>query len=231
MRWTSRCALLSVGTMVMVASAAAAQARPGKNGNGIKVRKDRYEMPAANGTVSTTTTVYVKGETKTITDEWNIKLTPFDINAYASMAEPNILAHMAGVASLRIQLAAIGHSKLTDPRAKEFVARQASEDDAHLIKLQEIATDENVGAKPLVTDPEVTRLREAIWKYQRMPAGRAFDASFLRVQFDHNQNELDLLKYNRNNAHDDDFEKFIDQWFPNLSNRRNVALGILVTLQ
>ncbi len=242
MRWTSRCALLGVGAM-MVASTAIAQDRPNSS-SGIKVSKDRYEMPPENGSV---TTVYVRGTTTYIDEEWNIKFTPFDINAYSSMREPNIAWHIANADSLQLQLASIGQSKLTDARAREFVALAVSEGASgawssysrrkseslppgHLAKINEIITDENVGAAELSPDPEIERLRQAIQKFTLMPAAAIFDAAFFRFLVAHYQNEYDVLARSRLNAHDDDFETYIDQTLPLLAARRNQALTILTSL-
>jgi hypothetical protein len=225
MKRTSRWALLGVGA-VMVASAAAAQT-PNGLGSGIKVSKDRYEPPPPP---SESRTVFVDGSNTAIDEEWNIRFTQFDIGAYGGMSEPNIAAHLATVDTLRIQLAQIGQAKLLDPRAREFAATLPNGDGPHLIKLTEIIVDEDVGAKPLAADPEVERLRQALVKFQLMPAGANFDAAYFRFQVEHYQNEWNLLTVGRPNAHDDDFEKFIDQSLPQLVSQRNLALAILTTL-
>jgi hypothetical protein len=249
MRWTSRCALLGVSAL-MVASAAIAQDRPngnGRNGNGsgIKVSKDRIEMPAENGGL--VTTVYVPGTTTYVDEVWNIKFTPFDINAYSSMSEPNIAWHIANVDSGQAQLALLGQSKLTDPRAREFVElainegasgawstyggdRSKSLPRGHLAKINEIVVDEHVGSAELSPDPEIERLRQAIQKFTLMPAAAIFDAAYFRFLVAHYQNEYDVLARSRPNAHDDDFETYIDQTLPLLAARRNQALAILVSL-
>jgi hypothetical protein len=244
MRWTSRCALLGVGAL-FVASAAVAQ-NGNSYGSGIKVRKDVPQVVDGQST-----TVYVPGTTTTLDYEWNIRFTQFDINAYNAMSEPNIAWHIATADTLRAQLAAIGQSKLTDPRAREFITLAASEEvsgawadywrnatgknsrsqpESHLAKINEIVVDEEVGSAQLSPDPEIERLQQAIQKFTLMPAGGIFDAAFFRFVVEHYQNEYAALGRGRPNAHDDDFEMFIDQTFPLLATRYSQALSILGTL-
>src|SRR5687767_5830235 len=220
MRWTARCTLLGLGGM-MVASAAVAQDRPNANwtASGIKVSKDRYEMREVKGSVST---VYVPGTTTVVDEVWNIKFTPFDINAYGSMSEPNIAWHIANGDSLELRLASIAQSKLADARARAFVDLTISEGASgawsnywqagtshksrsvpagHLAKINEIIVDEKVGAAQLSRDPEIERLEQAIEKFTLMPAAAIFDAAFFRFLVAHYQNEYDVLARGRPNAH------------------------------
>ena len=250
MRWTSRSALLGVGALI-VASAALAQNRPSGNGNGsgIKVSKDRWVPPQVVDGGSTT--VVVPGTTTAIDEPWNIRFTQFDINAYNAMSEPNVAWHIATADTLRAQLAALGASKLTDARAREFITLAASEEVSgawsdywrnatgknsrsnpvsHLAKINEIVVDENVGSAQLSPDPEIERLQQALQKFTMMPTGGIFDAAFFRFTVEHYQNEYNLLQRGRPNAHDDDFEAFIDQTFPLLATRYSQALAILGTL-
>ena len=249
MRWTSRSALLSVGAM-MIASAAVAQNSRNGNGSGIKVSKDRY-VPPPVAAAGSKTTVYVRGTTTMMDEPWNIRFTLFDINAYNAMSEPNIAWHIATADTLRAQLASIAQAKLTDARAREFITLAASEEVSgawsdywrnatgkksrsapagHLEKINEIVTDEDVGSAPLSPDPEIERLHQAIQKFTLMPTGAIFDAAFYRFMVAHYGNEYDLLSRGRPNAHDDDFEAFIDQSFPLYATRRDQALSILVSL-
>jgi hypothetical protein len=241
MRWRSRCTLLGVGAL-MVASAAHAQDPRNGNGygSGIKVRK---EAPVVNGT---STTIYVPGTTTTMEEPWNIRFTQFDINAYNAMSEPNVAWHVATRDSLLAQLGSIAASKLTDSRTRDFVARAASEDASgdwqayagksrsnppgHLAKINEIVVDERVGSAQLSPDPEIERLGQAIQKFTLMPAGGIFDAAFFRFIVEHYQNEYNLLARGRPNAHDDDFETYLDQTLAMLSARYNQSLSILGTL-
>jgi hypothetical protein len=244
MKWTSRCAMLGVGAL-FVASAALAQNGNGY-GSGIKVTKDVPRVVDGSST-----TVYVPGTTTTIDEPWNIRFTQFDLNAYGAMSEPNIAWHIATADTLRAQLAAIAQSKLTDPRAREFITLAASEEVSgawsdywrnatgkhsrsipvsHIQKINEIVVDEHVGSAQLAPDPEIERLQQALQKFTMMPTGAIFDAAFFRFVVEHYQNEYAALGRGRPNAHDDDFEMFIDQTFPLLATRYSQALSILGTL-
>jgi hypothetical protein len=98
------------------------------------------------------------------------------------------------------------------------------------MKLLEIITDEKVGSVPMDPDPEVTRLRQALRKFSLMPAGPEFDGAYFRFQVEHYANHLGVLIASRGNAHDDDFESFIDSTRPRLEQRREAAFAILSTM-
>jgi predicted outer membrane protein len=227
MRWTGRCATLGLGAL-MIAGAADAQQR--SNGKRIKVQKDAGDvmLPSVPQTISRTTVV--PGSNTVVTDAWNITFTVFDSNVYASMTEPNIAAHMAVTDSLQSALAQLGQSKLTDPNARAYAAQLNTDYVANHDKLHEIIVDEKVGAAPFSPDPEAERLGQAINKFRQMPAGVGFDAAYLRFQIDHAQNETAALTAARNNAHDDDFEKFIDKWREKLAEHRNQAVTLASNL-
>jgi len=227
MRWTVRCATLGLGAL-MIAGAADAQQR--SNGKRIKVQKDAGDvmLPSVPQTISRTTVA--PGTNTVVADAWNITFTLFDPNVYASMTEPNIAAHMATTDSLQSALAQLGQSKLTDANARAYAAQLNTDYVANHEKLYEIIVDEKVGAAPFSPDPEVERLQQAINKFRAMPAGVGFDAAYLRFQIDHAQNETAALTAARNNAHDDDFEKFIDKWRERLAGHRNQAVTLASNL-
>jgi len=212
----------------MIAGAADAQQR--SNGKRIRVQKDAGDvmLPSVPRTISRTTVV--AGTNTVVADAWNITFTLFDSNVYASMTEPNIAAHMATTDSLQSALAQLGQSKLTDPNARAYAAQLNTDYVANHEELYEIIVDEKVGAAPFTPDPEVQRLQQAINKFNAMPAGVGFDAAYLRFQIDHAQNEAAALTAARHNAHDDDFEKFIDEWRERLARHRNQAVTLASNL-
>ena len=228
MRWTARCVTLGLGAL-MIAGAADAQQR--SNGKRIKVQKDAGDVMLPQ-TISRTTVV--PGTNTVVADPWNITFTVFDPNVYASMTEPNIAAHMATTDSLQSALAQLGQSKLTDPNARAYAAQLNTDYVNNHTELAELidcsGNGECVRATPFAPDPEVERLQQAITKFQAMPAGVAFDAAYLRFQIDHAQNEVAALSAARNNAHDNDFEKFIDEWRERLAGHRNQAVNLASNL-
>jgi predicted outer membrane protein len=231
MRWTARCAMLGLGAL-MIAGAADAQQR--SNGKRIKVRKDAGDvmLPSVPQTISRTTVV--PGTNTVVDDPWNITFTVFDSNVYASMTEPNIAAHMAVTDSLQSALAQLGQSKLSDPNARAYAAQLNTDYVANHKELSEIidheGVGEHVGATPFSPDPEVERLHQALTKFQAMPAGTGFDGAYLRFQIEHANNEVAALTAARGNAHDNDFEKLIDDWRKRLAEHRNQAVMLASNL-
>jgi predicted outer membrane protein len=236
MRWTSRCALLGVGAMMIAGDVVAQNGTNGKNGNGkngsgIPVRKGYEPPPPPPPPVVVSRTTIAPGTKTVVPPDWNIPFTQFHLGAYNGTHEQNIAAHLATVDTLQLYLAALGDKRLTDPAARQFMKTMASDHSAHLAELTEIITDEGVGASPYGQDPEVERLYQALKKFQMMPAGSAFDASFMKFLIDHFDNELSLLSHVRESAHDDDFEKFIDEWRERLQTRRNESVGIATNIR
>jgi predicted outer membrane protein len=232
MRWTARCATLGLGAL-MIAGVADAQQR--SNGKRIKVQKDAGDvmLPSVPQTISRTTVV--PGTNTVVTDPWNITFTVFDSNVYASMTEPNVAAHMAVTDSLQVALAQLGQSKLSDPNARAYAAQLNTDYNGAHQQLSEIidheGVGEHVGATPFAPDPEVDRLRQALTKFQAMPAGAEFDGAYLRFQIEHASNEIAALTASRGNVHDNDFKEFVDPWRKRLAEHRNQAVILASNLR
>ena len=197
--------LLGMGAL-LAATSAGAQART--TGSGIPVSKD---VPAASTTASVTT--MSPGEVSLT--------TTFNLAAYANMNEKNIAAHMAAGDSLEIRLAELALSKATSQSVRDYASMLLNAHRAHLAKVHEIITDEDVGAEPMANDPEGMRMRQMLTQLQNMAAGTSWDAAFVRFQVQHHQNEIDLLTPNIKNVHDDDFEALVEESLKSLAAHRD----------
>jgi putative membrane protein len=150
------------------------------------------------------------------------------------MNEKNIAAHMAAGDSLEIRLAELALSKATSQSVRDYANMLLTGHRAHLAKVMEIITDEDVGATPLANDPEGMRMRQMLSQLQTMGAGAGWDAAFVRFQVQHHQNELDLPTPNVKNVHDDDFEDLVEKTLASLAAHRDqgktVASGLGIGL-
>ena len=198
--------LLGMGALLTATATAGAQART--TGSGIRVSKD---VPAPTTTASVTTVS--PGEVSLT--------TTFNLAAYANMNEKNIAAHMAAGDSLEIRLAELALSKATAQSVRDYASMLLNAHRAHLAKVHEIITDEDVGAEPMANDPEGMRMRQMLTQLQGMAAGTNWDAAFVRFQVQHHQNEIDLLTPNIKNVHDDDFEELVEESLKSLAAHRD----------
>ena len=206
-------ALLGTAALLVGGSAAAQTT----SGSGIRVSKDG---PGVSKTPSTME--MSAGEVKLE--------TPFVLSTYANMNEKNIAAHMAAGDSLEIQMAELALNKATSAAVRNYASTLLSGHRAHLAKVTEIITDEDVGAEPLANDPEGRRMRQMLQHLRTMKAGANWDAAFVRFQIQHHQNEIDLLTPVEKNIHDDDFEALYKETLTSLASHRdmgkNVAHGL-----
>jgi putative membrane protein len=207
--------LLGMGALLAATATAGAQTRT--TGSGIPITKD---VPAPSTTPATTT--MSPGEVSLT--------TTFNLAAYANMNEKNIAAHMAAGDSLEIQLAELALSKATSQSVRDYASMLLTAHRAHLAKVTEIITDEDVGAQPLANDPEGTRMRQMLAQLQSMGAGAAWDAAFVKFQVQHHQNEIDLLTPNVKNVHDDDFEDLVEKTLGSLAAHRDQGKTVAMNL-
>lgn len=211
--------LVGVGAVIAMASEAGAQQRT--TGSGIRVTKDGGAASVST-TSSATRTGVATGEVATTA----VSATTFTLAPYANMNEKNMTAHMAAGDSLEIQISQLAQTKGMDQRVRDFAATLVNDHTAHLAKTWEIITDEDVGAAPLAFDPEGVRMRETLAQLRNLGGGTEWDATFLRFQATHHQNEIDLLTPVIKNAHDDDLEDHIDKTLQSLARHRDAARSI-----
>jgi predicted outer membrane protein len=220
MRHSRAWLLLGAGAVLVTSTQAAAQER--MQGSGIKISKER---PVVSSTpAQSTTTVVVGGEVELT--------TPFALASYLNMNEKNMTAHMATGDSLEIEISRLAQTKATDSRVRDYASMLVNDHTAHLAKTTEIITDEDVGAEPLVDDPEELRMRQTLAGLRNMAAGASWDAAFLRFQVDHHQNELAIWTNPTivKNAHDDDLEEHIKKTTESLTKHRDTAQSVATTL-
>ena len=197
---------------LLLAGTAVAQTR---TGSGIPISKD---SPAPS--VRTTTTS--DGALSTVTAAPAV-LPTFSVASYGALNEKYVTNIMAGGDSLEIQLGHLAHGKGTAQGVRDYGMMLANDHTAHLAKVLEVITDENVGTAPPPTNVEGDRTRAMLTWLQNTPASREWDAAYLRFQVQHHQNVYDLLSANVKEAHDDDLEQLVKATLNSLVKHRDSA--------
>lgn len=207
---------------VLLAGTAGAQAR---TGSGIPISKDA-PAPAVRTTSSGTVD--------------SVKVTPavlptFSVASYQTLTEKHMTHIMAGGDSLEIQLGHLAHAKGTAQGVRDYGMMLANDHTAHLAKVMEIITDEDVGTAPPPSNVEGDRTRAMLAWLQNTPPGKEWDAAYLRFQAQHHQNLHDLFSANIKQAHDDDLEQLIEASLKSFLKHRDAAkstaTSIGVTIQ
>jgi predicted outer membrane protein len=135
---------------LLFAAAAGAQAR---TGSGIPISKD---APPPTPAVTTTNSA---GEVAAPVSP--AVLPTFSVASYGALNEKNMTAIMAGGDSLEIQLGHLAHSKGTAQSVRDYGMMLANDHTAHLAKVTEVITDEDVGAQAPANDVEGARPERA----------------------------------------------------------------------
>jgi predicted outer membrane protein len=209
---------------LLLAGAAGAQARPG--GSGIPISKD-----APTPAVKTTATSDGSVATVTVTPA---VLPTFSVASYGPLNEKYMTNIMAGGDSLEIQLGHLAHGKGTAQSVRDYGMMLANDHTAHLAKVMEVITDEDVGTAAPPTNVEGDRTKAMLAWLQNNPASKDWDAAYLRFQVQHHQNVYDLLSANIKQAHDDDLEQLVKATLNSLIKHRDTAksaatsLGIMI---
>lgn len=207
---------------LVLASALGAQTRP--NGSGIPISKD---APPVRTTTS-------EGRVAPITSGPAV-LPTFSVAAYGPLTEKHMTFIMAAGDSAEIQLGHLAHTKGTAQSVKDYGMMLVSDHTAHLAKVHEIITDEDVGVEAPPTNPEGARTKAMLAWLQNNPASREWDAAYLRFQAQHHQNLYDLFSANLKQAHDDDLEDLIEKSLVSFTKHRDAAksaaTGLGITIQ
>ena len=196
---------------ILLASAAGAQQR---TGSGIPISKDA-PVPAVTTTTSNGSVAPVTGSPAV--------LPTFSVASYGALNEKYMTNIMAGGDSLEIQLGHLAHAKGTAQGVRDYGMMLANDHTAHLAKVIEVITDEDVGAEKPPTNVEGDRTRAMLSWLQDNPASREWDAAYLRFQAQHHQNVYDLLSANIKAAHDDDLEELVKATLNSLTKHRDAA--------
>jgi predicted outer membrane protein len=215
----TRSARFGIAALLM-AGAAGAQARPG--GSGIPVSKDA--PPPAVKTTATS-----DGSVSTVTVAPAV-LPTFSVAAHGPLNEKYMTNIMAGGDSLEIQLGHLAHSKGTAQGVRDYGIMLANDHTAHLAKVKEVITDEGVGTAVPPINVEGDRTRAMLSWLQANPAGKEWDAAYLRFQAQHHQNVYDLLSANLKEAHDDDLEQLVKATLNSLIKHRDSAKSVATTI-
>ena len=209
---------------LLLAGAAGAQARPG--GSGIPISKD-------TPTPSVRTTATSDGSVATVTGSPAV-LPTFSVASYGPLNEKYMTNIMAGGDSLEIQLGHLAHGKGTAQSVRDYGMMLANDHTAHLAKVIEVITDEDVGSAAPPTNVEGDRTKAMLAWLQSNPASKEWDAAYLRFQAQHHQNLYDLLSANIKEAHDDDLEQLLKATLNSLIKHRDTAksaataLGVMI---
>lgn len=153
-------------------------------------------------------------------------LPTFSVASYGPLNEKYITNIMAGGDSLEIQLGHLAHGKGTAQGVRDYGMMLANDHTAHLAKVMEVITDEKVGTAPPPTNVEGDRTRAMLAWLQKTPAGREWDAAYLRFQAQHHQNLYDLFSANIKEAHDDDLEQLVKATLNSLAKHRDSAKSV-----
>jgi predicted outer membrane protein len=208
---------------ILLASAAGAQQR---KGSGIPITKDA-PVPAVTTTTSNGSVAPVTGSPAV--------LPTFSVASYGALNEKTMTNIMAGGDSLEIQLGQLARGKGTAQGVRDYGMMLANDHTAHLAKVIEVITDEDVGTEAPPTNVEGDRTRAMLTWLQTNPASREWDAAYLRFQAQHHQNVYDLLSANIKAAHDDDLEELVEATLKSLTKHRDAAkstaTAIGVTIQ
>ena len=203
---------------LLFASVAGAQS----SGSGIPISKD---APPRTPAVTTTNS---GGEVARPVSP--AVLPTFSVASYGPLNEKNMTAIMAAGDSLEIQLGHLAHSKGTAQSVRDYGMMLANDHSAHLPKVMEVITDEDVGVQPPANDVEGARTRAMLTWLQNTPASKEWDAAYLRFQAQHHQNVHDLLSANIKEAHDDDLEQLVKATLTSLVKHRDLARSTATAL-
>lgn len=205
--------------VLAIANAAGAQTRSG--GSGIPITKD---APAASVRTTTSSDGLVAPATSPAV------LPTFSVAAYGPLTEKHMTYLMAGGDSAEIQLGHLAHMKGTAQSVRDYGMMLVNDHTAHLAKVQEIITDEDVGAEAPPTNPEGARMKAMLAWLQSAPASKEWDAAYLRFQAQHHQNNIDLFNANLKQAHDDDLEDLIEKSLLSFAKHRDAAKSAATAL-
>lgn len=208
---------------LLLAGAAGAQQRT--SGSGIPISKDA-PVPAVK-----TTSTSAGNATVPVSPA---VLPTFSVASYGPLNEKYMTNIMASGDSLEIQLGHLAHSKGTAQGVRDYGMMLANDHTAHLARVIEVITDEDVGTATPPTNVEGDRTRAMLGWLQNNPAGKEWDAAYLRFQAQHHQNVYDLLSANIKEAHDDDLEALVKATLNSLIKHRDsakstaTAIGVMI---
>lgn len=220
MRRTSTWTLLSAGALLAGGAQSEAQQRSYYSEERITVSKGAlYRAPIEN--------VSVKGSDITISAPPVMPAEPFRLVDYLDLSEQNLTYYMATRDTFQIRLASIAQQKASDQRVRDIAAMIWRDRTNRAAEVDEIVRverhGEGVGTQALTRDAEQQRLRELVVHFDTLSSGSAFDAAYLRTVFFLHQNEIDVLNANIKNAHDDDFERLIEDSVDSMAQTREVV--------
>jgi uncharacterized protein (DUF305 family) len=211
---------LSVGALLAASARLEAQQRSYYSDERIAVTKGALYRSAI-------TNLSVKGSDTRISIPPVMPAEAFRLVDYLDLSEQNLTYYMATRDTFAIRLASTAEQKASDQRVRDIATmiwrdrtnRAADVDE--IIRVEQ--GGEGVGTAALARDAELQRLRELAAHFDTLSAGSAFDAAYLRTVFFLHQNEIDVLTANLKNAHDDDFERLIEDSIRSMTQTREVV--------
>ena len=160
-------------------------------------------------------------------------LTAGDLTMYRALNEKNVMEHFIVADSLQIVMGQLAASRASNAAVRDFANTLVTEHQADMRTLVEMAKDEDIGRARSANDPSASRTIAELARLRTL-SGTAFDRAFMRYQVMHHHHALEALTAMRPAAHDDDFEKHLDDMRPalerHLARARDVASQVGVTV-
>ena len=222
MRKRSWIVVAGAGAVALALSPADAQTRYASSDVRIRTSKEPV--------VSRIERVDVKGRDTTLVFRQPDPTPPFRIEDYTGLSEPQITNYIATRDSAHIGLARLAQQRATNPAVRDLAVQIEQMRAAELDKNYEIITDEDVGVEARQGDYALTRLVEVIGSLNQMPAGPQWDLAFLRTEFFLHENDLQVMRTNLPNAHDNDLEYHMKESFQRATNTRDAARSLAASL-
>jgi len=134
--------------------------------------------------------------------------------ALRTRAEQQLMNSIIVGDSLEAAMAQRVAARTQNAAVKELATMLATDHTAHAQSLAELSKSEKVGRLADPSDTTAIRQARVIVQLDSMAVGKFLDQAFVREQITHHANAIATLKAKRPLAHDDDFEKAIDQTIP-----------------
>lgn len=150
--------------------------------------------------------------------------------ALRTRAEQQLMNSMLVADSLEAQIAQRVASRTQNPAVRELANMLALDHRTHFEMLKALSKDEKVGRATDPADTTPMRTTRVSAQLDSMSAGAFLDQSFVREQILNHEQMIATLKAKRPVAHDDDFEKAIDQTVPVLQKHLDQAKAVQAKL-
>ena len=191
------------GSVLVAASAAVAQTSDTR----IPVTKEAATTGALPRATSTSAN---PGGAFTVTN-----LSAGDIAVARAWTEKNVMEHFIAGDSLEVEMSRLATTKAQSAAVRELANTLMADHSKNMATLVEMAKDEDIGRQRAANDTSARHMMSVINRLRGL-SGAAFDREFVKHQVMHHHHALQTLAATRPAAHDDDFEKHLDDMRPAL---------------